>query len=97
MVEMTRILSVIAFLLCMTHAAFAQSEPCWDVVSPTQSAQPFTPILINKCDGKTWILAKESFPDKQGKPTGVYTYRWTPVMHEDGEAHLSVPHLGGAQ
>lgn len=78
----------------LSHIANAQDakSPCWDIYV-SKDAAPYTPILLNKCDGTSWILTKNPVPDK-GKSTGAWIWRWSPLGSEKDEAILSLPNGG---
>jgi hypothetical protein len=93
----------ILFALCalLPASAGAQEAPtnppinpptnqCWEVVSRgTGAAQPF-PILVNKCTGKTWLLAKVNTQEPKDGMPGAYAYRWRPITSDDnGEITFS--------
>jgi hypothetical protein len=48
-------------------------------------------ILINRCTGQTWVLAKAA----AGK--GAYTYRWYPILSGNEEAQFSEPRTSAQQ
>ncbi len=96
-------IALFGLLLSVASPAIAQEKndalptprgPCWDVY-PGNSAAPYSAILLNKCDGRSWLLTKNAVADKQGKATNSWIWRWAPLGTEPDEAVLSLP--GGGQ
>jgi len=66
-------------VLAFGEAAVAQSpdtgkSACYEVIPPQPNAQPRTPMLVDRCSGRTWLLAKS------GRSAG---YRWVRVTTDD--------------
>jgi hypothetical protein len=80
------------------HSANAQ-EPtkglCWEIYAGNKETAPYSALLLNKCDGSSWVLTKTAIADKQGKSTGSWIWRWSPLGTEQIEAVLTLP--GGGQ
>ncbi len=88
------------FIACVaSSAAFGQSLPvqpaapssmdtCFSVETPRIEMPPNAPLLVNRCTGSTWMLVRTNLNDAAGKPTGVYTWRWSPLAANTGEAQL---------
>jgi hypothetical protein len=75
-------------------AASAPASPstlCYEVVSTTASTLPYAPILVDRCTGRTWLLAGDRVADAQGKPTGAFAFRWHPLGNTAEEAVLAFP------
>lgn len=45
---------------------------CFSVVSANER-QPYAPILLDRCEGKSWLLVKTSLG---AKPEDGFTYKW---------------------
>jgi hypothetical protein len=58
---------------------------CFDIV---QGKDAVRHIMFNKCTGETWMLTYVNLYS-EGKPTGEFTYRWSPLITESIEPHLS--------
>lgn len=56
------------------------------LVAPNNGNQPFSPILLDKCTGKSWLLVRSPFGDK---PQDGYTYQWLSLEKND----YRTPHL----
>jgi hypothetical protein len=69
---------------------FPPKDRCWEIYVSKEAA-PYLPILLNKCDGTSWILTKNPITDKQGRATGSWIWRWSPLGSEKDEAILSLP------
>jgi hypothetical protein len=54
----------------------ASKTACFDVFVPSGNVQP---ILLNRCSGETWILARS------GSRNGRLTYRWNPLVTTPAE------------
>jgi hypothetical protein len=90
-------------LFSFVTPAFAQDKsdalpaipkgPCWEIYVPNQT-QPFAPMLLNKCDGTSFLLTKEA-PMDHGKRTDSWIWRWTPLHTDQDEAVLSLPTTNG--
>jgi hypothetical protein len=87
--------TAIGFALCAllplkTRAQEAPTNPCWEVIAAGPNATQRSPILINKCTGKTWLLAKVEVREAKSGLSGAYAYRWRPIATEDnGEVTIS--------
>jgi hypothetical protein len=80
------------FVCSVLHSATAEESPkeaCWEIVSGTKDAAPYTALLLNKCTGNTWLLIRTGLADKQGKPTDSWIWRWSPINAEQQEAILT--------
>jgi hypothetical protein len=75
----------------VTFPALAQSTICWEITTPAQGVVPEALILLNKCEGKTWIMTRVYLVDKQGKRTGGWVFRWSPILHQEDETILTLP------
>ena len=85
--------------LFATHPAIAEEsttkEPCWEIYPGGKEVAPFSALLLNKCDGGSYLLTRVGPTDKQGKSNGSWIWRWSPLNIERNEAILSLP--GGGQ
>jgi hypothetical protein len=77
LLRMTRLGLAAAALLTLPYAATAQtsSPPCYEVIPARPRIEPATPMLVDKCSGRTWLLTRG----------GRGGYRW-PTIDVDGEA-----------
>lgn len=81
----------VAFFLDTT-AALAQrgdksaddNSSCWQIISAAQGISPGSLVLLNRCEGKSWILVKVGI--KSGADH--FAWRWAPLFTQDGEAVL---------
>lgn len=62
---------------------------CWEIIAPAEKAAPNGPILLNRCNGATWVLARTTTTPAAGKSLEEYTYRWYPISVETKEAILT--------
>ena len=53
-----------------------------------QGKDTVRPIMFNKCTGETWMLTYVTLYNGD-KPTGEFTYRWSPLIRESIEPRLS--------
>jgi hypothetical protein len=70
--------------------AFAQAnglDSCWIISPADPNAIPWAPILLDRCNGKTWILAKVPLSDGKN-PSSAYAYRWRPLSIDNGDEPL---------
>ena len=79
------------FVVAMSLPVFAQSSACWEMVAPPNGVEPEALVLLNKCEGKTWLMTRVFLIDKQGKRTGSWTFRWSPIATQENETILSLP------
>ena len=78
-------------LALLPVVAMAQSAPpapaaagaCYEMYPAEANTLPGSPMLINKCTGQTYVLARVP-PSPKGKPIGGQTYRWMPIGMSDG-------------
>ncbi len=67
----------------------ASANPaCWQIVTGVEKVVPNGPILLNRCNGGTWVLARTTTTAASGKSLEEYTYRWYPISVELKEAIL---------
>jgi hypothetical protein len=59
-----------------TAAQEASKTACFDIIGGIGDIQP---ILLNRCNGQTWILTRS------GRRSGQVAYRWTPLGIGPGE------------
>jgi hypothetical protein len=91
-----RILLWVALLAVLAVApppAMAQSAPataCFEMFPAETNAPPGMPLLINKCTGETYLLAR--VPSKAKSSAG--GYRWVPIGVSDGKDEKPVPAAG---
>jgi hypothetical protein len=74
-------------------AAEKLADRCFDVIVPANNAFS-SPILIDHCNGSTWLLAREGRAVK-GKSSEDFSYVWHPLLVGNNEAVLSLPSLPG--
>jgi hypothetical protein len=97
-------IATFSILAMTTFSAWAQgtgsillgpgtTAPCFDVVLTTGDAAPFGSILINRCTGATWFLARDALTDAAGKSTGNFIFRWHSLSSSGNEVVLGVPDL----
>jgi hypothetical protein len=46
---------------------------CFEIIAPQRHAEPASPILFDKCSGKTWLLVRQHGGAKAWRRAG---YRW---------------------
>jgi hypothetical protein len=63
----------------------AESQ-CYEIYTSAKQ----DPLLLDKCKGRTWLLSKVALLEN-GKDTGTFTYRWSPLAVENIEPVLSIP------
>jgi len=57
----------------------APSSLCFSMVAGNDN-QPHSPILVDQCTGKTWLLVKSNLTDK---PADGFTYQWLTIQRFD--------------
>jgi hypothetical protein len=62
---------------------------CWEIIPGVEKVVPNGAILLNRCNGATWILARTATSPATGKSLEEYTYRWYPISLETKEATLT--------
>lgn len=67
----------------------AASPACWLIIPGVEKVAPNGPILLNRCNGATWVLARTTTTPAAGKTLEEYTYRWYPISLETKEAVLT--------
>jgi hypothetical protein len=91
----TAILVTLALSPALSLNARAQQvspAQCWDIVSPNSKEVSYAPILIDKCTGKSWFLAKVTTQGTKADAPGTYVYRWRPITMDDvGETTFTMP------
>ena len=67
--------------------------PCWEIVAPVRGTEPPAMVMMNKCTGDTWLLAKVLTHEPKPNVMGAYVYRWRPISKptDAGEAEFSTP------
>jgi hypothetical protein len=76
------------------HALAQDSKPlavCWEILSPAQGVSPHSLLKVNKCTGETWILTRTRLSDAKASALASYTFRWRPLLQDEGEAVLTNP------
>lgn len=58
-----------------------QSQMCFEVID---RPRPESPIMINKCNGATWMLIPTGLLDEKGNKSGMYVYRWESLHVSSG-------------
>lgn len=66
------------------------SGACFEVIPAVINAVPYAPILVDRCDGRTWILTRGDLPDVKGH-AGAFAFRWHPLINMENEAVLTFP------
>ena len=67
-------------------------QPCWEIVAPVAGTDPPAMVMLNRCTGDTWLLAKEVTRGTQPTAPGAYVYRWRRIMKtDDGAAGFPLP------
>ncbi|MGV3632720.1 MAG: hypothetical protein ACO1NY_00090 [Pseudorhodoplanes sp.] len=76
LLRMMRASGAAVVILLTSGAAFAQmaSAPCFEFIPARPRIEPPSPMLVDKCTGRTWLLTRTS----RG------TYRWASIQ-SDGE------------
>lgn len=67
----------------------APLEPCFAVIPAAAEAAPFGPILLDRCTGTTWLLAKQQAVDASGQRLRGFVRRWHPLSSSGEEAVLT--------
>ena len=70
--------------------------PCFDVVLTKGDTAPFGSVLVNRCTGATWFLARDAMLDAKGSPTGKFMYRWHVLGSAGSEVALGSPGIPGS-
>jgi hypothetical protein len=74
-----------------------QSTPppvqCWEVVTPMRGTDSPTMVMLNRCTGDSWLLAKVSVREATPTTTGAFVYRWRRISKPDDakEAEFPIP------
>jgi hypothetical protein len=91
---MRAILTGLSFAVLWAATANAAGAPtssagfaCFELYEQTGSL----PMLLNRCNGATWILAQTDIIGKDGKDTLSFTYEWHPVNVDPNVAVLVQP------
>ena len=71
----------------------AGTGQCFDIVNATPQQQPFLPILLDRCTGRSWMLVKIELTNPTGRPPAAFTYRWFPLAADTSEPSLGTPDL----
>jgi hypothetical protein len=75
---------VAAFLTAMAGSATAESsgrsDVCFDVLAVRPEAGLVGTILVNRCNGQTWILVRDYQSPTKKKSAGTPGYRWSLVQ-----------------
>ncbi len=72
------------------RAPDASANPqCWQIIPGVEKVAPNGAILLNRCNGATWVLARTTTSAASGKSLEEYTYRWYPISLETKEAILT--------
>src|SRR5829696_4151156 len=81
-------LSIVAALPIYSSAATAQSfttdvtaQACFEIITQ-QKAEPRSPLLLDRCRGRTWILVRVS-GEFRGRMLAPTTFRWLPLIVDE--------------
>jgi hypothetical protein len=74
-------LSGVAALVALTGCSQPQGveRSCFSV-APSSTGQPYSPILLDSCTGKSWLLVKMMI---SGKTDSSFTYQWQAIERFD--------------
>ena len=91
--ETTAITGFLAVLSLIGGNARAQdaATQCWQIISPAvQGIDPLAMVMLNRCTGKTWLLAKVTVREGRSDASSpMYVYRWRPItIDNEGEAAM---------
>lgn len=97
-------IATFSILATLSFSAWAQGSgsillgpgttaPCFDVVLATGDSAPFGSVLVNRCTGATWFLARDAQLDAKGSLTGKFMYRWHVLGSAGNEVVLGYPSL----
>jgi len=64
---------------------------CWEIVAPMRGADPPTMVMLNRCTGDTWLLAKVSTREATATAPGSYVYRWRPISKAGDASETDFP------
>ena|SRR5579864_1011827 len=92
-----RIALVLIAALALLSPARAADAPCFGIVSAVGGAQPDTMVMIDKCNGTTWMLVKVGLPPKPNDPHNYFTWHWQPIATVSVFPELSYPTLNELQ
>ena len=82
-------LAAVALITCTgpTSAQPSDSGPCFEVIAPRPNSQPRSPVLLDRCSGRTWLLVRNA--------DGIY--RWRPIATDNAEVAFKAPSRPQAQ
>jgi len=84
------LLSTAALAQDSLRAPEASAPPeCWQIIAGVEKVAPNGPILLNRCNGATWVLARTTTSAATAKSPEEYAYRWYPISLETKEAVLT--------
>ncbi|MET0631482.1 MAG: hypothetical protein ABWY47_17660 [Xanthobacteraceae bacterium] len=80
----TRLMIALALTGVFADAVSAQEQrgACFDVLAGPAEMKPAGAILLNRCNGQTWILVRTYQAPAKGSP-GHFVYRWS-ALASDG-------------
>jgi hypothetical protein len=84
---MVFLLALFAPACCPATGALAQEQPgaCFDVIANANDSGPAGAILLNRCNGQTWLLVRTYQPAGKGAPPQ-FVYRWSALPADIGES-----------
>jgi hypothetical protein len=71
----------VAFAQQVSQSPAEQFEKiaCFEVIPGNLNTSPQRPILVNRCTGATWLLAKEFTRDADGNLAQSFRWYWNPL------------------
>jgi len=91
--ETTAITGFLAVLSLVGGNARAQDATShWQIITPAvQGIDPLAMVMLNRCTGKTWLLAKVTVREGRSDASSpMYVYRWRPIT-TDNEGEAAMP------
>ena len=62
-----------------------EPQSCFEVVPLEREPGP---ILVDKCNGKTWFLSRDNIPNAKGGPSTNSAWRWHPFSYDNRDLLL---------
>ncbi len=79
-------IGLIVFILVLVNFTDQFRSSCYEIFPAEGDTRQ---IMLNKCEGKSWMLVHAPIGDESGKKTDKFTYIWMQLSHTEEMPALS--------
>jgi hypothetical protein len=76
-----------------TDPGQSQQSRCFEIATKRVSDIEPDYILIDQCNGHSWVLVRAPVAAAKKDEPATFTYEWHPVLFSDHQAELAMPSL----